>query len=282
MRRRTLLAALGATGAGGLAGCSEMLEDIDQSNENNTGSKRTERRQSQDTPIHQPERAAPTEDIVQPDDSPNISEEPDRGAELPEDLEPSAETPSEADQHKTNVGEILDEAPDPELVETIYPAVQIVSTDNPFSRTHNVTIQNTGDDGNIAIALFWQMSENPSTPPPESLHVISLDGPYRRAKEKQVFFNADERRTVEFSALPPSGSVGYYFFAEPATYGGFLRNNGSAGRIKVTLYGRGGLQSDTILGEKTIYIGENERKRVVFNQTLGISDEWYLDFSLPD
>ncbi|MDL0135153.1 hypothetical protein PNQ27_14780, partial [Halobacterium salinarum] len=127
----------------------------------------------------------------------------------------------------------------------------LVSLDNPSTGTFTATIQNTGQSGNIAVALFWQTQE--SGMEPESVDSLAT-GDYKREQQKEIFFNSNERRSVEFTSKPPDDAIGYYFLAQPATYGANIRNTGAGGRVTVTMNFKGSILGSDATEEQTVYI----------------------------
>jgi len=163
--------------------------------------------------------------------------------------------------------------PKPEVLQLLRSESRLVSIDNPDDHTFTATVQNTGHSGDIAVGLFWQKEEHGKKP--ESID--SLDtGVYDVERTKELYFNADERRTVEFSASPPNDSVGYYFLAQPATYGADIHNAGAGGRITVNMNFKGSTLGTDASERTTVYIGDSETREVLFDVTIMPETEWEI------
>lgn len=162
----------------------------------------------------------------------------------------------------------------PEVLELVQSENQLIGTDNPETGEFELTIQNTGVGGNIAVALFWQLQEFGEKP--KSVESPLGTEAYRWERTQEFFFNSGERRTVEMTALPPEDAIGFYFLTQPATYGATIRNTGSAGRVRVTMtYTSTGLGVDST-EEQTVFIGEDTSKDVLFNVTIMPETEWKI------
>lgn len=179
------------------------------------------------------------------------TQSPEDEQSLPEDLNPSVE-----------------------VLELVQSESQLVSLDNPSTGTFTATIQNTGQSGNIAVALFWQTQE--SGMEPESVDSLAT-GAYKREQQKEIFFNSNERRSVEFTSKPPDDAIGYYFLAQPATYGANIRNTGAGGRVTVTMNFKGSILGSDATEEQTVYIDGSSTKEVLFNVTIKPNTEWEIE-----
>lgn len=168
--------------------------------------------------------------------------------------------------------------PNPQVQEYLQCDAQMVSTGNPASNRYTATIQNTGDNGNIGISLFWQKSENARQPqsvnPSGRSAADVLNWPHERKKE--LYFNSGERREIEFVADPPDEAVGYLFLAESATYGARIRNQGVGGDITVRLlYANSERDEDArFIDAKAVYIDEGTSEEVRFNTILKPNSNW--------
>lgn len=149
---------------------------------------------------------------------------------------------------------------------------ELVSTDNK-ENSFSATIQNTGNSGRIAVALFWETEE--SEIKPDSVQSGTVESPRERINE--VYFNADERRTIEFTAQPPDEATGYQFLAQAATYGANIQNTGEEGRaavefiFKQPMFGIEGTQEDTL------YIESETTRKIEFNQVIEPNSNWNIE-----
>ena len=75
------------------------------------------------------------------------------------------------------------EEPIPDTIQLLHPERQFVSSDQPDSNTFTVTIQNTGYDGNIAIALFWKPEESVRV---DSVESNKVENALYRAEKKSI------------------------------------------------------------------------------------------------
>jgi len=165
---------------------------------------------------------------------------------------------------------LTESGPSVEVLELIQSEVQFVSSDDPERDRFTATIQNTGHSGTIAIALFWQTAE--SAQEPDSVNSFNVEG-FENERKKELYFDANERRKIEFTASPPDDAIGYYFLAEPAAYGANIRNTGGNGRVTVTLDYQSaiGLPSEE---QETVYFDSDETKEVLFNAVVASNSEW--------
>jgi len=164
--------------------------------------------------------------------------------------------------------------PSAEVLELIQSESRLVSVDNPSTGNFTATIQNTGQSGNISVTLFWQTQE--SGVEPESVDSLGTEA-YTREKQKETFFNSNERRAIEFTAMPPEDAIGYYFLAQPATYGANIRNTGEGGRLTVTMNFKGSMLGTDATEEQTVYIDGSSTKEVRFNVTIQPNTEWEIE-----
>lgn len=149
--------------------------------------------------------------------------------------------------------------PDPTIIELTATEARAISNrenDNSFS----ITVQNTGDAGEIEVSLYWQMDENAN---PETIGFAHSSG-WEFERQKTVYFDSDERREVRFTAEPPSNGVGYYFQLQATTAGARIRNNGGEGNVHVVMEYE---TSNRIPAQKesTVFFQEDETKEVTFN-----------------
>lgn len=187
----------------------------------------------------------------------------DEAEDVDEEITP---TPTES-----GASEIENFFPDPEVEELISPESQLVSVDQPDQTTFTVTAQNTGHDGNIAVALFWKMEEDANTPDSVGL----LHEGYQRERLQELYFNSGERRTVELTASAPDDAIGFHFVIQPATHGAVITNQGEEGIVDVehTYTGVSGLER---VMEKEEQIDAEETKDVVFNSITDPDTEWNI------
>lgn len=162
--------------------------------------------------------------------------------------------------------------PDPSVGDLIVPDGQLVSIDQTDDTTFTMTIQNTGDAGNIAVALFWKTQDNATKPS----NVGELQQGFTRERLQEYYFDSDERRTVEMSAAPPDGVLGYGFSAQPANHGAEITNHGAEGPVKVTF-----THGDLLLGleqtdTKEVDIGRGETETVMFDGVVSTEIEWQI------
>ncbi|SDR15716.1 hypothetical protein [Natronobacterium texcoconense] len=158
--------------------------------------------------------------------------------------------------------------PDLTIVDLTATEVRVVSgseEDDSFS----VTAQNTGVAGDIEITLYWQMTENAD---PEDIGSVQSIG-WQREQQKVLYFDADERREVEFTATPPAAAVGYYFELHSRTAGAKIRNDGGAGEARVAMEYEhpAGLPDRE---ETTVFFQEDEVKEVTFDVRMAEDSEY--------
>ncbi|MFC7198217.1 hypothetical protein [Halospeciosus flavus] len=162
--------------------------------------------------------------------------------------------------------------PDPEVTELVAPESQLVSIDQPSQNTLSVTIQNTGDSGNIAIALFWKMDENATEPD----NVGFLHEGYERERKQALYFNSSERRTVDMTASPPDDALGYMFVTQPSTHGAKITNRGVDGDVTATLTYNAVSMGGEKTKEKTVSIGSDKTETVLFEGAVSTEDDWTI------
>ncbi|WP_256299379.1 hypothetical protein [Haloarchaeobius salinus] len=166
-------------------------------------------------------------------------------------------------------------SPEFELVETLQTDARAISLANPSRGRFTFTVQNAGTDGDITVALFWQLSEGATEP--ETVDHVSLTGSgFTRERERQLFFEAGERRTIEMNASLPEDAVGYYFIAQASTYGANVRNDGSGGQAELRMdytANQGIGASETV----TAYIGADSTERVLFDVMARPGTNWEIE-----
>lgn len=153
----------------------------------------------------------------------------------------------------------IDSGPDAEAIETLQVESELVSSDGQDS-AFTVTVQNTGVAGNVAIGFFWQMQETGAKPS----SIGSETDAYSFVRQQETYFDAGERRTVEFTGTPPADAVGYYFMARPATYGARIRNTGGEGRVTVVMNYTDTMGLDLTKREE-VYVDGGSTKEVLFD-----------------
>lgn len=167
----------------------------------------------------------------------------------------------------------LSGGPNFELVGTVSSEAQTISIDNPSSNRFTFTIQNTGDAGNVTVALFWQMRENATEP--ETVGFSLDSNGFVRERTQEVYFEEDERRTISMNATPPSDAVGYYFGGQPSTYGARVRNEGSGGEISLRMdyVSNVGVQASE---SKSKYVESDSLKEILFNVMVKPGADWEI------
>lgn len=184
-----------------------------------------------------------------------------------EDIEPESGDSSPQDTHQVPLDTPQSSLPEPEVLELLHPVRQFISSNQIDENTFTVTIQNTGYSGNIIIGLFWEGENSEKADSVRSN--LTINALYKDS-EKHLYFNSGERRTIEFIGFPDDSIFdprGYYFLAQPTTYGATIRNNGVAGRITATI-DYIDVYSEDVEDQQTVYIGRNGSKDVLFNDTL--------------
>lgn len=162
--------------------------------------------------------------------------------------------------------------PNPEVTGLVVPESQLVSIDQPGQNKFSVTIQNTGDSGNIAIALFWKMDENATEPN----DVGFLQDGYERDRKQALYFNSSERRTVDMTASPPDDALGYMFVTQPSTHGAKITNHGGNGEVRATLtYISLDIGSEKTK-KKTVSVESDTTKTVFFEGAVSTEDDWTI------
>jgi len=197
---------------------------------------------------------------------------------VPPDQERSQNIRQADDESKTDQ---ISEGPNPTIQDLINCEPRMVSVDKPEERTYIGTIQNTGHSGQIAIALFWLTSEDADPPPSVDTDQIvsSVQKDWIAEDKKELFFEADERRTVEFTATPPRSYNRYLIRTESASYGAVVTNDGSAGEVTTTLRERSELYENRILERKSVFLAEDSEREILFNTILPPqAQEWEIHF----
>ncbi|GAA3879905.1 hypothetical protein [Haloarcula argentinensis] len=164
------------------------------------------------------------------------------------------------------------EDPSFEVRELLQSDAALVSIDNN-GNSFSATIQNTGNSGQIAVALFWQMEE--SAIEPEGV-TSGTDG-FLRERINKVYFDADERRTVELTAQPPDDAIGYQFLAQAATYGANIQNTGGKGRAAVEFTYNEPMIGIETTEEDTLYIESEATKNIEFDQVIETNSQWNIE-----
>ncbi|WP_151099619.1 MULTISPECIES: hypothetical protein [unclassified Haloarcula] len=164
------------------------------------------------------------------------------------------------------------EDPSFEVRELLQSDAELISVDNNRN-SFSVTVQNTGNSGRIAVALFWQMEESAIEPD----GVTSGTDGFPRERINEVYFDRDERRTVELTAQPPDGAIGYQFLAQAATYGANIQNTGGGGRAAVEF-----TYNDPMVGlettkEDTVYIESEATEKIEFDQVIETNSNWNIE-----
>lgn len=160
-----------------------------------------------------------------------------------------------------------------EVLELFQSKSQLVSVDNVDQESFSATVQNTEHSGLVAIALFWQMEE--SATEPESVGSLGTNA-FPKERMNEVYFDAGERRTIEFTAQPPDDAIGYLFLAQASTYGANIRNTGGDGRAVVTFSftSPSGIGAST---EDTSYIESESTREIIFEQITEPNSEWEIE-----
>lgn len=89
-----------------------------------------------------------------------------------------------------------------------------------------------------------------------------------------MYFNSDERRTVEFTAQPPDDAIGYQFLAQAATYGANIHNTGGKGRAAVEFTYNEPMIGLETTKEDTLYIESEATKNIEFDQVIETNTDW--------
>ena len=233
-KRRVFIKTVGATSAVLLSGCSSDDGEVQDSDDDGVVD-------SQDY--------APGDDNVQSRSDVSESTQNDQN---------SQDTQQDSQENTVST--------EPELIATSFPKPEGVSTDSTSTsgRTYNfsVTIQNTGDAGNIIITLQWLNDEG---------KVINSD-----VESIKRYYNAGERREETVTAERPDNIPRFRlnFVAESIT--ATVRNSGEAGRVDVELY-RPFVDSSAIIASSTVRMEAGETRDVEIGlegrSSLSISDD---------
>ena len=178
--------------------------------------------------------------------------------------------------------EELGDSPALEVRELIQSNAQLICSEQPRDRVHTITIQNIEDAGNIGVALFWQTQRNVEKP--ESVKSGPTLFGWEREQLQEIYFEANERRTVEFTATPPDNLIRPLFFAESLMYGARIHNSGAGGQVSVTLQYENQQASDGASGlpmERSVFIGADSTEEVRFNTTIPENRRWEIE-ARPD
>ncbi|WP_018257173.1 hypothetical protein [Halomicrobium katesii] len=213
------------------------------------------------------------------------------GAKVGDDAAEAAqtETPSETPVEGIDMDDLgtvpKDGDASMEIVAVDHTEPRIVSSDHvpdaSGGDTFELTLQNTGVEGDIRVTMWWLpegTSADEDEIPDSRLGRIAVG--FREHRQKTVFFDADERRTVEVTGEPPSDADGYYFTADIATRTVRIRNDGSPGEVTVRLQSKAAER--TTFDEKTVFVGEGRETVVEFAAHYpNISDEWEFVLETP-
>ena len=167
---------------------------------------------------------------------------------------------------------LASEDPSFEIRELFQSDAELVSVDNN-ENSFSATIQNTGNSGRIAVALFWQTKESAAEPN----GVTSGTDGFPRERINEVYFDADERRTVELTAQPPDDAIGYQFLAQAATYGANIQNTGGKGRAAVEFTYNEPMIGIETTEEDTLYIESDATKKIEFDQVIETNSQWNIE-----
>lgn len=244
MRRRAFLA---AAGTASLAGCASAVESYVSSEPEEENPSEPSFSQFNQTPPSQPE---PDSNFPR-DDSEVHGWEPEEVTETPD---------------PDNSG------PVPEVRRLIQSDPRIISVDHTTrwgSDEFSATIQNIGIAGDVIVDLRW-------------IEESSEGLPIAPEKRDTLYFRADERRTVSFYEEMPEHVDRYEFITRTGTHGAVVKNTGESGRVDVKL--RGDMSGmDWNLGERTVYLDEDEEQEIVFNRDSPmLPSEWWVEAEPAD
>lgn len=139
---------------------------------------------------------------------------------------------------------------EPEVIATSFPEPQGVSTDSTSTGGSNydfsVTIQNTGDAGNIIITLQWLNDEG-----------IVIEDVYSIER----YYTAGERREETITAELPDDISEFRFDFVAASITATVENSGEAGRVDVELYSPF-TDSSTVIASSTVRMEAGETRDV--------------------
>lgn len=118
----------------------------------------------------------------------------------------------------------------------------------------SATVQNTGTAGNVGITLVLM--------PDTSVSPWSISA--TQAGQQRLYFDENERRTVEISATREDRYRAYGFRLWPAEVEADVTNEGASGDVDVELVQSGGTGDGTVLDEQTVQIDGGETRTVSF------------------
>ncbi|MDS0257982.1 hypothetical protein NDI56_01010 [Haloarcula sp. S1CR25-12] len=118
----------------------------------------------------------------------------------------------------------------------------------------SATVQNTGTAGNVGITLVLMPDTSTS---PWSFNAT-------QAGQQRLYFDENERRTVEISATREDRYRAYGFRLWPAEVEADVTNEGGSGDVDVELVQSGGTGDGTVLDEQTVQIDGGETRTVSF------------------
>lgn len=161
-----------------------------------------------------------------------------------------------------------EQLPDPEIDRLLSTEPKLVSVDHTAQSgmdEFTATVQNEGDNGKVQVSLYWD--EDTAKNEPESA-----------VREKSVFFDAGERRTISLDVEPPADVEAYEIRARTATRGATITNHGESGNITIELNGGELAGSQVQLDSRTLFIGEDQTETVTFDGAHPVfGDDWEIE-----
>lgn len=174
------------------------------------------------------------------------------------------------DDSETTTSESLPEPVIQRLVSSNPKLVSVDQTAQSGADTFTATVQNEGDNGHVHVSLYWAKD-------------LEDNQPLSPVKEKSVFFDSGERRTVSLHTDPPADAEEYEMRARTATRGAEITNQGASGDVKIELKGGELDGSEVLLSSQTLFIGENSTETVKFDGEYPLfGDDWKIEVSPAD
>lgn len=230
--RRTFVKAIGTTSIVLLAGCSSDDDEVQDSDGDGVVD-------SQDY--------APNDPDVQSEDEISKSTQNSQNSQ-----------DTQQDSQTDNVA-----SPEPEVTATKFPEPQAVSTDSTLisgsTYDFSVTIENTGEAGDVVIALQWLNDEGIA---------------FEDISSIERYYNAGERREETLTADLPDNVSRFGFDLVAASITATVENSGVAGEVDVELYNPVA-DSSMVLATSTVQMSADETRDVEIELESGtlISDD---------
>lgn len=130
----------------------------------------------------------------------------------------------------------LDDGPNPEILELLEPAPDVTAVESNEGGEFSATVENTGDDGDIRLELYFLQDRSVQLPPDPAPFVAADSEEWAFDGARTVSLAAGQGREESIAATDedPSDWPEFVLRAFPASYGCLVENTGDSGEIAVS------------------------------------------------